>query len=253
MSRPQVEASATDIAQMPAPDSAHSSSAHLFTHVEEATFTRFQLSDDVAVAMEKLLSLPTLRRVEMHCGIPHFETVLRIWPRRSPPIKAVVLYCWAQAPHAFDSTPPHCAAPIKLESLTIGPACEYDDATGGIVGHIFRAVDGFIKVRTSLSNNETLHLEIRFTTKSSGLSLFTKLRVLSVECIHNEAPWSEVIAPFLAIPPLLLLLNIELQPFHDQANPVPYLSKLASRDILHATGHDDTWFKKPHSLKFTEI
>ncbi|KAJ7512017.1 hypothetical protein B0H11DRAFT_721264 [Mycena galericulata] len=100
-----------------------------FTHVEEATFTRFQLSDDVAVAMEKLLSLPTLRRVEMHCGIPHFETVLRIWPRRSPPIKAVVLYCWAQAPHAFDSTPPHCAAPIKLESLTIGPACEYDDAT----------------------------------------------------------------------------------------------------------------------------
>ncbi|KAJ7511987.1 hypothetical protein B0H11DRAFT_720850 [Mycena galericulata] len=253
-----------------------------FAHLEEVTFTRFLLSDDAVVAMARLLSLPTLRRVDIHCGFHSFETFLEVWTRCSPTVKAVVLDCWDQSPHDFYAPPPR-AAPIALQSLTIEYACDsvirwlHHESCPFELSHlkalsIYVPFDQFIgspRFALAFLKIEALHLEMGHLTRSDALSLFPNLKILRLNSTRYE--WSKAIDIFSTLPRSNCLRKIvlsgyfkqyscdkldsmlsqllidssamvELQPFEDQPSPVPYFPELASRGRLYQIDYHPRWF-----------
>ncbi|KAJ7500803.1 hypothetical protein B0H11DRAFT_767380 [Mycena galericulata] len=219
-----------------------------FTHVDEITFIRFRLSNDSAAGMERLLSMPTLRRVDMHCDIMRFEAFRQIWLRCSPKIEAVVFYCWAGSPHTFDPPPNHCAAPIELKSLTIRHACQslvqwlqHDTClfafsqlkalSLSVSPSNFHRSPRFAPVFPQI---EALNLDIGYLTKSADLSLFPNLKILSVTSPH--APWSATIDIFSTLPASNGLRNIALCGLFVEARDQDSSSKLdliLSRLLIH--------------------
>ncbi|KAJ6556495.1 hypothetical protein DFH09DRAFT_1280262 [Mycena vulgaris] len=90
-----------------------------FTHLKEIRISPVILSHSIAIALQQLFGLPTLRFVRLQCSFNSPSTLIEIWDRCAPGLKHLELRC-AQAPTApFHSTSHRRRAPIRLNSLRI--------------------------------------------------------------------------------------------------------------------------------------
>ncbi|KAJ6556502.1 hypothetical protein DFH09DRAFT_564270 [Mycena vulgaris] len=90
-----------------------------FTHLKEIRVSPFILSHPIAIALQQLFGLPTLRFVALRCLYNNPSTLIEIWDRCAPGIKHLELRCLQASTEAVHPTS-HCwPAPIRLDSLRI--------------------------------------------------------------------------------------------------------------------------------------
>ncbi|KAJ7433985.1 hypothetical protein FB451DRAFT_304984 [Mycena latifolia] len=92
-----------------------------FTHLRYACIYHTNSDLPVGLALQQLLSLPTLRRVEIVATFPQPSTFRQIWDRCSPSIKHLELSCAVYPPEAVQSIAHPRSRSIAFESLKIGP------------------------------------------------------------------------------------------------------------------------------------
>ncbi|KAJ6525920.1 hypothetical protein DFH09DRAFT_1095478 [Mycena vulgaris] len=94
-----------------------------FTHLKEIRISPVILSHSIAIALQQLFGLPTLRFVRLHCSFNSPSTLIEIWDRCPPGLKHLELGCShlssQTSTEAFHPTPPRRPAPIRLDSLRI--------------------------------------------------------------------------------------------------------------------------------------
>ncbi|KAJ7144396.1 hypothetical protein C8R44DRAFT_973920 [Mycena epipterygia] len=112
-------------------------STYPFTRLVHVHIRTVTLSLHSVIDMQRLVSLPTLRRLSIQCAFPEPSTFLRIWERCSPGITHLELRCVQQGTGGWLPIPQRSAAPLKLESLWIPfledlsewlthPSCPFD-------------------------------------------------------------------------------------------------------------------------------
>ncbi|KAJ6525917.1 hypothetical protein DFH09DRAFT_1416193 [Mycena vulgaris] len=90
-----------------------------FTHLKEIRVSPFILSHPIAIALQQLFGLPTLRFVAFRCLYHNPSTLIEIWDRCSPGIRHLELRCLQTSTEAVHPTS-HCwPALIRLDSLRI--------------------------------------------------------------------------------------------------------------------------------------
>ncbi|KAJ7442041.1 hypothetical protein FB451DRAFT_1298156 [Mycena latifolia] len=97
-----------------------------FTHLRQVTIYHTSSTNPFGLAIQQLLSLPSLTRVKL---VAHFITpsrFLQIWERVSPSIRHLKLYCYRHpsSPRTPRPIPDSRSAPVALESLEL-PSLEY--------------------------------------------------------------------------------------------------------------------------------
>ncbi|KAJ6517612.1 hypothetical protein DFH09DRAFT_1195320 [Mycena vulgaris] len=103
-----------------------------FTHLDRVfVFNYPHLSASTAGFIQKLLSLPTVRRVGILCTFDHPTRFLQIWDRCSPSIRHLELYITEGSTPIVRPAAHHCSAPIVLESLRITSV----EGLGGWLAH----------------------------------------------------------------------------------------------------------------------
>ncbi|KAJ7478546.1 hypothetical protein FB451DRAFT_185211 [Mycena latifolia] len=97
-----------------------------FTHLRQVTIYHTSSTNPFGLAIQQLLSLPSLTRAKL---VAHFITpsrFLQIWERVSPSIRHLKLYCYRHpsSPRTPRPIPDSRSAPVALESLEL-PSLEY--------------------------------------------------------------------------------------------------------------------------------
>lgn len=77
------------------------------------------LSLPSTIAIQQLLSLPTLRYVWILCSFSEPSIFLRTWERCSPSITHLVLHCLQRFDKTFPPIHQHHSPPLKLQSLRV--------------------------------------------------------------------------------------------------------------------------------------
>ncbi|KAJ7495388.1 hypothetical protein FB451DRAFT_365817 [Mycena latifolia] len=88
-----------------------------FTHLQVVSIFTFMLSHPTAIALQQLLSLPTLCRVRLDCSFSEPANFLALWERCSPGLKHLHLLCYSS--QGFHPQSAYRSAPICLESVRI--------------------------------------------------------------------------------------------------------------------------------------
>ncbi|KAJ7738755.1 hypothetical protein B0H16DRAFT_1891231 [Mycena metata] len=98
-----------------------------FTHLETVSLImtyRSELSLESVVPLQQLLSVPTLRRLILHCDFSDGDLSARLWDRCSPALREIALHCdqrQSKAALPLDLSPSsHPGRTIPLESLYLG-------------------------------------------------------------------------------------------------------------------------------------
>jgi hypothetical protein len=98
-----------------------------FTHLRIVRVSSSAMSLQSALALQQLLSLPTLREVEVKCSFADPADFLQIWDRCSPHVKRLDFRCLQTTTKAFPSIPQRDSPPIRLETLHLDAGAETQD------------------------------------------------------------------------------------------------------------------------------
>ncbi|KAJ6534190.1 hypothetical protein B0H19DRAFT_1241392 [Mycena capillaripes] len=155
-----------------------------FTHLDCVVFTSLGiLSEPKVLALQRLLSLPSLRRAKIQCTVDQLTTFSKIWENFSPSIKRLELSCYSER---NDFAPTDRFRPIALESLRIGILQGADGwLTNNFVGLKALSLGESAKVpwRRFLPALEALEaLDVTITNTETGLNFaaFSRLALLRI-------------------------------------------------------------------------
>ncbi|KAJ7029752.1 hypothetical protein C8F04DRAFT_1264655 [Mycena alexandri] len=83
---------------------------------------RGKLSLESVVPLQQLLSLPTLRRLILHCTFSNWNLFVRLWDHCSPSLREITFHCAQEQTtgSSLDLSPSHRGGTITLESLYMG-------------------------------------------------------------------------------------------------------------------------------------
>ncbi|KAJ7096816.1 hypothetical protein C8R44DRAFT_812321 [Mycena epipterygia] len=176
-----------------------------FTHLDVASVA-VDVDSASALALQQLLSLPTLRRVRLNCSIASPSAFLGIWTRCSAGLRHLELDCGEEYNTVFLPTPT-IPSPIRLESLRImvGPGvsawlthslCPVDFSALKLLS-IYRSTELLsMENAPALQTMETLQFEIYPSKPTLALSAFPHLRRLRISINFGEAlSMSKPLAP----------------------------------------------------------
>ncbi|KAJ7899688.1 hypothetical protein B0H13DRAFT_2518548 [Mycena leptocephala] len=185
-----------------------------FTHLERVFIFNYpSLSASTAGSIQKLLSLPTVRRVGILCNFDDPARFLELWDGCSPSIKHLELYCdatWQPTP-IVSPIAHHCPAPIVLESLRMTSV----EGLGDWLTHELCPFDfSSLKVLSVHSNVDLLRwpifrsalatitaLDIKVCDMYVDLSALSALAILRISGF-DERTWADSVVDTLStIPP----------------------------------------------------
>ncbi|KAJ7775648.1 hypothetical protein DFH07DRAFT_1056805 [Mycena maculata] len=202
-----------------------------------------------ALAIQQLLSLPTLHRVDIFSYFADPKTFPLIWRRCSPSIRTVSYICLTGNPMILNPTESPCLPVVPLESLSIG---EFDCAPGNWLQHgscpfdlshlrIFSLHDhpGIISWKTFapvIRTIECLALRIPRLKQPIDLSSFPKLHSLrawvTLDDDMSDVLWSNALETFSTIPPSSRLRKVSIQGSL-QARSCGKLDAVLARVLVH--------------------
>ncbi|KAF7346984.1 hypothetical protein MVEN_01451200 [Mycena venus] len=253
-----------------------------FTHLVEIS-TIITLSNTSALAMQQLISLPTLSRVRITCYSAVSSAFQQIWDRSSPSIRSLHLD-FQNHPETFEPVPHQCVAPINLEALYIWympdlvagwlqhETCPFKFSNLKVlsVGQNLEILrwNSFASARQKI---EALELEVSQDAEFIDLSLFPRLTFLRIlATLRNSEASSKLIKIISTIPPsnnlrevviygvveeesvcseldsalIPLLLHPSATVELAWARLEPLFPQLGSRGMLRLTNWEEAWITK---------
>ncbi|KAJ7721824.1 hypothetical protein DFH07DRAFT_857408 [Mycena maculata] len=215
-----------------------------FTHLEDVKIRPFDLPPTVAVAIQGLLSLPTLLRLDIECSFPDFVTFVQIWGRCSPSITKISLGS-CHILDDYEEIPPYSTAPVNVEYLRftsmdegIGYWLRQDICPLNLsclrVLSVGQHTDvlRWPRLASSLRTLEALEFNIPQLNESIDFSLFPELSCVRVCVFAGRAPWSKALDTFSTISPSNCLSNVTIFGFFDQGG-CEKLDSVLSQRLVH--------------------
>ncbi|KAJ7133298.1 hypothetical protein C8R44DRAFT_870704 [Mycena epipterygia] len=208
-----------------------------FTHLDGVSVRYDGVALLTALALQQLLSLPTLRHLRIQCHRTEPTIFLQIWNRCSASLRHLALL----SRHRFSDTllsTHHSSMPVRLESLQIESTldgCPFD------VSHL-KALSVFDKTDIFQSPNfmaahqtiEVLDFAVYSNQQTIDLSSFPRLVFLRISTFSRE-PWLSVLVlrALSSIPPSNRIRTMTLH-FNGGGVPKELDGQLASLPIHHS-------------------
>ncbi|KAJ7713698.1 hypothetical protein DFH07DRAFT_383646 [Mycena maculata] len=197
-----------------------------FTHLQDVIIRR-KFNHVSALSIQQLLSLPTLRRVDIYGYFEDPQIMPLIWRRCSPSIRTVSSFCLAFNPCILNPTETPCLPVVPLESLNMGAdqgaphwlqhdSFPFDLSRLRIFSlHDYSGTFSWKKFAPAIRTIEGLAFLIPRLEQPIDLSYFPKLEFLRVRVITgddmNDALWSNAVETFSTIPPSSRLRKVSFQ------------------------------------------
>ncbi|KAJ6520934.1 hypothetical protein DFH09DRAFT_1193690 [Mycena vulgaris] len=241
-----------------------------FTHLEHVSIHYFcEMSRLSATPLKCLLSLPTLRRVEMDCQLVESVTFLQIWDDCSPNIKHLLLKCFNPSRDPLHPSP-RSSGPIMLESLRLDRInrwlmhdfCPFDFSRLTVLSIHDTSVIGWKRMAPALRTIEALNVE--YAEEALDLSLFPRLSFLRISnprkdeilatlsTITSSSRVRQIVLSFgfinpdvcdqfdvKHIPTVGFLMDTEAY-----SHSTPFFPRLTSQNRLRRTDPDTDWFER---------
>ncbi|KAJ6463925.1 hypothetical protein C8R45DRAFT_1024622 [Mycena sanguinolenta] len=228
-----------------------------YTHLESVFYldgeTTFTLK--YARALQRLLSLPTLRRVKLSGIFPHPAAFFAVWDRCSPAIKHLELRCRNRIQYDLHPTVPHSSAPVALRSLKLDmysfngvdewlshDFCPFDFSQLAVLSVTDPTLLGIRQPRTipALQTIQALDFNIGISSDQEAfidLSLFSNLQFLRISFYcqsHLIAIALQTLSTFTVSSPIRDIV-ISFSPANTNAQTIcdQFDSKIASLPLQH--------------------
>ncbi|KAJ7731564.1 hypothetical protein DFH07DRAFT_151212 [Mycena maculata] len=254
-----------------------------FTHLERLVLPPFELSLSSALAIQQVLSLSTLRHVDMYCHFNDQATFFQMWHRCSPSVRSLALRFFQRFNDPFVPMPHSGATSINLEFFEMtsmhgiiqdwlpNDICPFNFAHLRVLS-VGQYTELLLcdKFAAALRTIEAFSFELTSMRERPNLSLIPNLASLRMSI--TRATWSRALDTFSTIPTwnhlrdiqicghfdegscskLDLLLGellrdsfatIELLPTVPSTNPVTYFPKMNAKRMIHTMAYHQDWFK----------
>ncbi|KAF8208184.1 hypothetical protein K438DRAFT_1813573 [Mycena galopus ATCC 62051] len=167
-----------------------------FTHVESVVFVDLKTSMTfrAAIALQRLFSLPTLRRMELDHSFMDPAAFLLMWDNCSPAIRHLQLHCYTFGntlpPILPQSSPPVALTSLKLGKLSAVDAwlsndlCPFHFSQLAALSITTPAVMGWSRMAPALGKIEVLDFDLSSDGSILDLSLFPNLQFLRISCYN---------------------------------------------------------------------
>ncbi|KAF8208183.1 hypothetical protein K438DRAFT_2012991 [Mycena galopus ATCC 62051] len=164
-----------------------------FTHVESVVFLDLHTSITLrtAIALQRLFSLPTLRRVQLDNIFDEPAAFLAMWDKCSPTIRHLQLRRWSSLGHLPYSILPQSSPTVTLMSLKLDDGLDVDewldpdalpfDLSQLAALSISPRVVGWLRMAPALKTIEALELFYYSDGSIIDLSLFSNLQFLRID------------------------------------------------------------------------
>ncbi|KAJ7105209.1 hypothetical protein C8R44DRAFT_745928 [Mycena epipterygia] len=187
-----------------------------FTRLDAASMTLDFPTPSSTLAVQQLLTLPTLRRLQLRCNSTDLATFSQIWDRCSPTLKHLELSYYPSSFDKFCSTQ-HSFSTIRLESLTlcnesvrewlVNTDCALD-FSGLSTLSIYQNAEllGSQMFAGARQTIQTLDVTLEFREATLDLSSFVSLTILRIRITPRS--WPLLLATLSTIPPSSRILKI---------------------------------------------
>ncbi|KAJ7124192.1 hypothetical protein C8R44DRAFT_980594 [Mycena epipterygia] len=234
-----------------------------FTHLEGASVQLDFPNPSSTLAVQQLLSLSTLRRMQIICG-RDLPDLWQIWDRCSHSLRHLDLGYHPTSSPDFRPAK-HSSSSIRLESLKLRV-----EPSVPLPLSVHTATE-FLGSKTFAPTLQTIQI-LDLTKPPLDMSSFPSFILLRIFVLPKSFPWvSATLSTFMAsarIPKIILLGNyydnipahqidstlfgvpgspiVEFERFTPHREITEDLPLLRSKDLLRRTHYDGDWFEAPH-------